>query len=279
MAKRERLSSEFVAYDIYLITNNINGKQYVGQTIRGIGRRFAEHCATYESNCLITKAILKYGKDNFTVVKIDEASNQKELDDLEIKYIAKLNTLSPNGYNLTKGGMGGAKSLQTRQLMKITNKRKHTEATKEKLRNINLGKKLSDETKLKISLSGRGKKRVFTVEHRNNIGKSSKGRVFSPQALQRISESVSGSKNGMYGVKRDEAFKRAMSEKQRELKTGKPKRKLNEEQVLEIKKLLSAKQSITSIAKQYNVCFETISDIKKNKTWKHVIPEEAVVDD
>ena len=54
--------------DIYLITNKINGKQYVGKTQKGYKVRFKQHCNAYNHGYrnYISCAIHKYGADNFT---------------------------------------------------------------------------------------------------------------------------------------------------------------------------------------------------------------------
>jgi len=49
---------------VYLITNEVNGKHYVGQTTRTVEQRFKEHM---ESPYPIGKAIRKYGAENFTI--------------------------------------------------------------------------------------------------------------------------------------------------------------------------------------------------------------------
>ena len=61
---------------IYKITNTINGKSYIWQTIQNVKERFYQHCATKcskaVSNMAIHRAIKKYGKSNFTVEVIEE---------------------------------------------------------------------------------------------------------------------------------------------------------------------------------------------------------------
>ena len=91
---------------IYLITNLVNGKQYVGQSI-GIAHRWIEHKNSKE-NYPISKAIRKYGKDNFKF-EIIENCLPKDLDEKEKYYIKKYNTITPNGYNITYGGNQGLK--------------------------------------------------------------------------------------------------------------------------------------------------------------------------
>ena len=85
---------------IYLITNNINGKRYVGQTIQTINKRWNAHVAKYGKRPMIDKAIDKYGKDNFVIEEIDKLSShskaelKNQLDILEQFYIEQYNTLS-----------------------------------------------------------------------------------------------------------------------------------------------------------------------------------------
>jgi group I intron endonuclease len=92
---------------IYKITNIINGKIYIGQTKQKPNHRWSNHKSISNNkkrhkNMAITSAIGKYGKENFTFEVIDHAFSYDELNNLEEKYIEKLNTLCPNGYNVLK---------------------------------------------------------------------------------------------------------------------------------------------------------------------------------
>lgn len=108
---------DYVGY-IYCITNNINGKKYVGQTSTTVRKRYVEHvrCArAYEDTTqLLYRAMRKYGIDNFCVETIDSVSaNSRDelkdmLNELEQYYVSKLNTYKPNGYNMTIGGFAFA---------------------------------------------------------------------------------------------------------------------------------------------------------------------------
>lgn len=86
---------------IYIITNKINKKQYVGQSVDP-HKRFIGHCnAKNKDNSLIDKAIQKYGRENFSLEILGWFTDYNEK---EKYYIAAYETLAPNGYNILKGG-------------------------------------------------------------------------------------------------------------------------------------------------------------------------------
>lgn len=90
---------------IYKFTNKINGKSYIGQSTN-IERRHKEHKYRNGENTLFHKAIKEYGFDNFDF-SIIEYCSADELNDKEVFYIKKYNTLIPNGYNVSEGGYLG----------------------------------------------------------------------------------------------------------------------------------------------------------------------------
>lgn len=94
---------------IYKITNKVNNRIYVGQTIHPLLYRWKNHirAANRGSNIYFHKAIRKYGKENFIIEELTKASSKEELNLLEIEYIKKYNSLAPNGYNTSTGGEGG----------------------------------------------------------------------------------------------------------------------------------------------------------------------------
>ena len=96
---------------VYKITNLIDGKIYVGQTIRTLERRFKEHT---EADSLIGKAIRKFGIENFSSEILETCQTKKQLNEREIFWIEKLNCKTPNGYNVKDGG-----SFQTKRSKKI----------------------------------------------------------------------------------------------------------------------------------------------------------------
>lgn len=108
MSKNNELS--MLKHYCYLITNNINGKIYVGITYKDIGIRFKEHIKVSKLKDVnkkqyIHKSIAKYGENNFSIKLLEEFNNGKEAYDKESVYIAQFKSNNSNfGYNLTKGG-------------------------------------------------------------------------------------------------------------------------------------------------------------------------------
>jgi len=136
---------------IYCITNQINGKQYIGQS-KHIERRFNEH-KTYNNNSVIHNAISKYGEDNFTFEILLECS-EEELPNEEEKFI-KLYGTYKQGYNCTWGGeIPPTKCPEIRNKISQTMKGHFTsEETKKKIGNGNRGKIFTDNHKSKLSLN------------------------------------------------------------------------------------------------------------------------------
>ena len=66
---------------IYKITNNINGKAYIGQTTNTLARRWCKHNTPSSNYCrLLKRALNKYGKENFIIEKIAGSESIEELN-------------------------------------------------------------------------------------------------------------------------------------------------------------------------------------------------------
>ena len=94
---------------IYKITNQINGKCYIGQSVN-IEKRWVAHKSSatnsdFKYRTALYPAIKKYGLSNFTFEVIEECLPD-QLDEKEKYYIQYFNSISPNGYNLSEGGQG-----------------------------------------------------------------------------------------------------------------------------------------------------------------------------
>ena len=155
---------------IYLVTNKINGKQYVGQTAKQLWQRWRLHKSNNSGCTALKAAISKYGKDNFSIEAIYESANKIEIESKEKEFIVKYNTKSPSGYNLTDGGEG------TVNLPEEIRKRA---AAKLKGNKNSVGAVRSAEYLIQKSLSQLWRK--FSKETRQRMSEAAKNRKDKPE--------------------------------------------------------------------------------------------------
>jgi len=190
---------------IYLLTNKINGKVYIGQTwLKNAQDRMGKSATNYRNCKYLYAAIKKHGYKNFeytiledTAPKDESEEAQKEvqilIDKLEDEYIIKYDSRNPDiGYNIKEGGRGG----------------KHSEETKKKIsealsgeKSPWFGKHLSEEAKQKISEANTGN--IRTQEQKDQQSKDMiewhkenphpmLGKHHTPETLEKISEAGKG---------------------------------------------------------------------------------------
>lgn len=117
---------------IYKVTNKINNKVYIGQTIKSLSDRRKKHfTCSKDSNYYFHKALRKYDDVVFIWEVIEMCQSKEELDEMEFHYIKQYNSFGSGGYNLTFGGEGfvGKHSKSTKTLLskKLSNYFKHNE--------------------------------------------------------------------------------------------------------------------------------------------------------
>ena len=141
---------------IYMITNLINGKIYIGQSV-DICERFRCHkIKDKKDNTYLYNAFEKYGASNFRLQILIRCSYDR-LDYYEIACIAEYNSCDRDiGYNRQLGGRGVGSGLH------------------------------SEETKLKMSASAKANK--WTDDHRENVINSNKSRVWSDKQKNHMAE-------------------------------------------------------------------------------------------
>lgn len=115
---------------VYCITHKATGMRYVGQTRGAAGDRWMNHIvADNNKQSRIKRAIKKHGRDAFDFAVIDIAETVDQLDHKERFWIEKLNTVSPNGYNLMLGGQSIRKfSEETIEKMRAAGIARHNGA-------------------------------------------------------------------------------------------------------------------------------------------------------
>lgn len=107
---------------VYLATNSVNGKQYVGWTIDFVNRkRMHKVLAERGDNPVFCRAIRKYGWGAFKWRILEWSEDEVALKESEVRLIRELNTRIPYGYNMTSGGEGfrGTHTEETRVRMSI----------------------------------------------------------------------------------------------------------------------------------------------------------------
>jgi group I intron endonuclease len=173
---------------VYLITNKINGKKYVGQTIWDENRRFKRHvydAMTGKWDYPLHRAIRKYGKDSFDIKILVRCINLEELNRREELCIGLFKTLAPDHYNLHTGGNSHVTSEESKKKMSESRKGgKHTPETIDKMRVSQKGRTFTPETKAQMSKSHTGK--ILTQEHKDNISKVNKGKLLSKEHVDKI---------------------------------------------------------------------------------------------
>jgi group I intron endonuclease len=167
---------------IYMIENIVNGKKYIGQTIKWRHRKTC-HLSLLRRNSHNNKYLQsswnKHGESCFNFTVLVDSLPQKYLDDTERGLIATLRTTnSEHGYNLESGG-------NTNKTVSEKTKRKQSEA---KL-------KMSPETKEKMRQSQLGKK--HSPERIEKARQASLGRKKSPESIEKTRQAHLGSKRSL----------------------------------------------------------------------------------
>ena len=185
---------------IYKITNQINGKIYIGQTNNPY-LRWAQYKSAFNtsvktgvvSSQLITRAMVKYGVDSFVFEEIAKYGTQDEVNDAEVEFIRQFDSRNHEiGYNIDLGGKQEPRSPET--IKKVSEALKKYYETHDGTRK---GVVLSDETKKRISESSMGKAgtntgKTFSEEWKTRMGRAQSGgevlanRRFSPEQEKEI---------------------------------------------------------------------------------------------
>jgi len=291
---------------IYITTNLINEKKYIGQKIfddygNGRWRKYLGSGKYYK------RAESLYGKDNFSRIIVAIAYSKEELNELEMIFIKKYNAVKNiNFYNITEGGGGmSGYRLSEETIQKIRKKNLNmSKETKDKMSKSAKGKIVSEETKqrmsashfgnkhskdtiqkmkkpkteehkLKVGLALRGRKR--TEEHNRKLSIALKGKKHSLETIEKFKLIQKGERNPMYG-------KHHSNETKNRIRKSKIGRCLGEDNPNAKKVICINTFKIFSTLKEgasfYNVCESSISlccNKKLKSAGKHPITNEKLV--
>ena len=211
-------------FNIYLITNKINDKKYVGLTKFTIEKRWKDHITTAyrrKKKYAIHNAIKKYGEKSFEIILL-ESDAPKEREQYWIEYHDSYNT----GYNLTLGGDGTSGWHPNEDQKKTISE--NTRLAHKEGRIDRRGTNQTECTKKKISTA--------LIERYQHIPHHTLGRKHSEESIEKMKGRVVceetkkkmslaaiksheenhwqvGEKNGMFGKTHVEETKNIISEK------------------------------------------------------------------
>lgn len=226
--KIEEINSkaDFSFSAIYLWTNLINNKKYVGQA-QNFYERMQDYTSGQEDDRVIGKAILKYGIENFEVTILEKEIQTDRLNEHEQYWMNYYQCFVPNGYNVChiagnttgyrhteedKSRMSEIAKQRFKEHPELIKKGKdnnmygkhHSQETKRKMSESRMGNqnakgctwKMKQETKDKISASLKGKQnclgRKLSQETRNKIAKANRNKIVSEETKKKISKANKG---------------------------------------------------------------------------------------
>lgn len=223
---------------IYSYINQINNKQYIGQTVNPNQRKSAHKSDAFnekssEYNSPLHRAFRKYGYENFDYEILAQTDDIDALNLLEEFFIDKFNTRIPNGYNIEIGGKNCIKSPMPLE---------------EKEKRIWDKAKLTEQEVIELRLAFKNKqspKKIYEELYKNRLHYQSFMNIWTGKRYSLIMPEV--------------------------FETTEKHTKLNEEIVKIIRKdREETKMSYEKLAKKYGVSKATISDIVNFRTWKNV---------
>lgn len=247
---------------IYKITNKVNGKFYIGQS-SNIASRFQVHKSLLSRgkshNPHLQSSWNKYGKDSF----LFEVLCLVDTNNLDLYEQILVDGLHPH-YNIRKE-------------CKSNRGMNHTEGTKEKIRNSQIGKFVSEETKKLISAKGKGRK--LSAEAKDKLVKFEPGHTINLGRVQSEEEKTRRAKSlrQFWSDKVKLVTQSTKDKLSQSLKAyysagrPNPNAKLTKEQVIEIRDEYNQTQcTFASLGRKYNMSPTTISYICSGKLWGHI---------
>lgn len=181
---------------VYIHTNKINDKKYIGQTSQSLEDRSGSNGIGYKKSPHFWRAIQKYGWDNFEHEVVAFELEKSEANKLEKKLIKEFKTQdSQYGYNLTVGGDGVVGWKPSNEWRKKNSKRNKGE------NNPMYGKHHTEQTKQKQRLAKQGKyngeKNPMYGVHRYGKDSPNYGKVMSNEQKEKIRRARKEKYSGM----------------------------------------------------------------------------------
>lgn len=191
---------------VYLVTNKVNGKRYVGVTVRPLRTRWSEHLRAADKPVYwLHQAMAKYGKENFNIEQIGSCLRVEDAGLFEREVIQ---CLKPE-YNQTNGGehvmgrsmtpagkqsvreknIGRKRTAEARARMSYLKKKKIAEDPVYRavlLSQLAVASKNIDHVKRIAATKVATTNRVWTDESRSKLSRSCVGRVYGKEITDRM---------------------------------------------------------------------------------------------
>lgn len=193
---------------LYRVINKINGKVYIGQTVKPSARWWQHRNDSADPKIPFHYAIKKYGVENFEFEVIATCKGFDNANEIETLLVAQYEShISKNkGYNVTHGGMNAPKTEDFKQMMRdwhasLTSEeraeisKKQSNATQQQIAEKGhpaLGTKRTDEQKANISaaLKALDKEAIYTEEVRKHMSEAHIGIKDSEETKAKKAESA-----------------------------------------------------------------------------------------
>lgn len=262
---------------LYKLTNSADGKSYIGITSRPLHKRLQQHALTKTRGSALHAAIKQHGMAAFRSEALAISADWSSLLLLERAAIAQHGTLSPRGYNVTRGGqgmLGWNPSPETRaKISAINTGRKQNPEQGRKISAALTGLKRSEATRLKCSLARRGVK--LSAAHCESLSRSHKGKGPPAEHMERLRQLHIGKR---CPPETRDKIRQAHIRRGTRPSAGaiaaarRTNARVTEDQVINIRAERAAGQTFKAISARHGLSLSTVYFIAKRKAWAHVGP-------
>lgn len=248
-------------YTIYMLTNRIENKSYIGCT-SNLRQRWKQH---FEKSS--DSPLARYAKDDFVLtVLADEIEDRREALDLETSLIKERNTLYPNGYNRVarQGFLTGEKSPNGCGMTA-------SESVKIAWDNPISREKLLKERRERWTPDYRehARENIYTNEWRNSISKGGKRYHADPANAEEIKDRI-------------ERTRATLNTEENIIKRRNIHQKYSESFVAKLKGIFHVVNFYCGLQTQLHrlisdkISLGTLKDIKRGDYYSHVEPDLSV---
>lgn len=270
---------------LYCITNKTNNKSYVGQTenyeerwknhkrdaLRQTKKKSARHFA-------FQNALIKYGIENFTWQIIEQVDTLEESNEAEEFYIAYLQTLAPNGYNILRGGNNRTLSQATKEKIRMKLKIVGSFVGKKGKDHPNFGTTLSEGRKQALSImksgdNGPNKKINSTIAYEIYIEYLNNPNITGRDLAKKYNLRASTISNILNKKSWKEVLKDlpVLNIEERHRGETLKNSKLKNQDVIDIRNMYATgNYTMENLATKYSITSSAVSNIISRKYWKHI---------